>query len=311
MKKKGQPMQRQVAWETRPLSVVTSANSTTVTFRLRNGKTRDQGTKLPHTFSVGNGIVVTNRIPTDVIVSQGEIQGRWVVYRMRWKALPQMVQRQSYDTLLVTFEPEEGGTTGFARTTEVLANVPHTFTVDGITTVDQKPSKVLTVRGGHLCPCYGVWIVSKPLSQPQWGTQPTTMPWRKWNDRDRIISEYEFFFPSNSSGTDWETIAKATTHSFKVAGVEVSQVPDQVYTVRSGRVLGRWLVHVPLLEGFDANGECTSSFSQTMYWITFTIIIVLAILVIVYLARRMCQDTAVMVMVRTPTIADYLPLNSR
>ena len=276
-------MPQSVFWDTTPLSAVTSASTTTVTFRLRNATRRDQGLKLPHTFNVGNGIAVTNRVPTEVMATQGGIQGSWKVSRMRWKMTPQNVQRQDYDNLVVTFEPDEGGVMGYSRSTDALIDVPHSFTVEGTTVSDQKPAKVLAVRGGRVCPCYGLWLVSKPLTEPQWGKLPVGLPWRRSSDRNWVVSEYQFFFPLKGVNQDWETVARTTVHSFAVAGIPVSRAPDEAYTVKSGRVLGRWLVHVPMLEGFEMEGP---SSHPSMQWLVFVLLIGLLIVIIVRLLQK-------------------------
>lgn len=108
-------------------------------------------------------MVVSNRFPNDVFMEEGSFYGRWTVPRLQWKAAPQSVQRQDFNTLLVTFEPEER-VGGMARNANALNNVPHTFVVEGVTVLNEKPRRVVTVRGGRLCPCYGVWVVTKALS---------------------------------------------------------------------------------------------------------------------------------------------------
>ena len=320
--RKNARMLRQVAWEGRPLSVVASDTVTTVSFRLLNATRRDQGVQLPHTFSVTNGIVVSNQVPSEVVLAQGDIVGRWKVHRMRWKPTPQNITRQSYETVAVAFEPDEGTVTGYARSTDILADVPHTFSLDDTTTVvtggdvptkisvsNTKPSKVMAIRGGKRCPCYGVWLVSKPLTAPQWGRASMALPWRKWNNRDQVVVEYEFFCPSSKSDTKWEDVAKGTVHLFTVAGIPVSRVPDEAYTLRSGRVVGRWIVSAPLLEGFEVEGSKCALHPAT-WWITFLLLLILVLAAICYLVRRTFWDPVGQgILVRVPITIRPLNLN--
>ena len=297
---KRKSMSKRVAWESAPVSVVASPVGSTVTFRLRNGQTREQGAKLPHTFTLGSTIAVTNRIPTEVGQENGRIVGRWLVPRMRWKTTPQSIQRKSYSTLLVSFEPEEG-VAGYARNTDALAAVPHTFTAEGVTMNNERPFKVLTVRGGRSCPCYAVWIVHKPLTEAQWSAQPTAMPWRRWDDRDRVIAEYEFFYPESDTNTDWSSIARATAHSFSVSGVAVSRPPDEVYTLRSGRITGRWSTIVPFMEGFESEDGWGCFLGPNMRSFFLLLLVCLVIFLFVYaLNARRKRPGAELIMVRVP-----------
>ena len=150
--------------------------------------------KLPHTFKVNGDISIENRPPHDVFINNGTVIGRWVIPTLRWRSAPQSVQRKDFNTLLVTFQPEE--TEGIVRSTDALSNLPHSFTVEGVVVSSAKPRTVATN------PAYGMWYVTKPLTREQWSQQPTTMPWRKANDRNQILVEYEFFFPPGTN-TDW------------------------------------------------------------------------------------------------------------
>ena len=102
-------------------------------------------------------------------------------------------------------------------------------------------------------------IPASSLPQAQWAPDSVSMPWRKWNDQNTVITEYEYFFPKDTP-TDWATMAQATKHTFTVAGVKVDRVPEQFSTNRSGRIIGRWMVVAPLLEGYrdDYGALCSS-----------------------------------------------------
>ena len=173
----------------RPFFVVPHERSVCV-----NATTREQGLKLPHTFKVNGDISIENRPPDDVFVNNDAVIGQWVIPTLRWRSAPQSVQRKDFNTLLVTFQPEESE--GIVRSTDALSNLPHSFTVEGVVVSGEKPRNVVT------SPAYGVWYVTKPLTREQWSQQPTAMPWRKANDRNQILVEYEFFFPAGTS-TDW------------------------------------------------------------------------------------------------------------
>lgn len=119
------------------------------------------------------------------------------------------------------------------------------------------------------------FVPASSLSQAQWAREPVSMPWRKWNDRNTVITEYEYFYPKDNE-TDWSTVAQATKHSFTVAGVQIDRVPEQVSTTRNGRIIGRWLVVAPLMEGYhDDYGTFCSS-----HWLWFIIGVLLLLLVV-------------------------------
>ena len=231
-------MSKRIAWEKVPSKTEQSNTGTTITFRLLNGRLREQGVQLPHTFTSGN-IVVTNRLPDQVLVDKGSIYGNWTVPRTTWKTTPQSVRRKDFDTLVVTFEPEESK--AYAKNTAALKDVPHTFRINEVTVTNQKPAGVVTVRGGSLCPCYGYWNVTNPLSNPQWSSDPyrilflspkailgpSRLPWRGWSDSSQVFVEYEFFKPKNNNQTDWEAVAKGTSHQFQLAGIKISKPPNQ------------------------------------------------------------------------------------
>jgi hypothetical protein len=44
-----------------------------------------------------------------------------------------------------------------------------------------------------------------------------------------------------------------------VAGTDINAKPDSVYNhVSAGRLIGRWVVNVPLLEGFELDDRCST-----------------------------------------------------
>ena len=58
------------------LTLFATGTSTEVTFRLRNARTREDGLQRPNTFRIGEDIVVSNRVPDQVLVDRGAVVGR-------------------------------------------------------------------------------------------------------------------------------------------------------------------------------------------------------------------------------------------
>ena len=108
----------------------------------------------------------------------------------------------------------------------------------------------------------------------------------------------------------WKTIAKVTTHNFTVASVAVFRPPDEVTTVQGERILGRWSVTVPVVEGYaeynndddddDQPAECP--LGKRLSWLLLVLLVFGCVLGIVYyMQRRQCQvETTDTVIIRLP-----------
>ena len=268
-------------WETTPASITVGDVSTTVSYYLRNGQTREQGIRTPHTFHTQRGTVITNRLPDEVVVEQGRLLGRWVLSSQSapvvasWKAAPQSVRRQDYNTLAVTFEPEVA-----TKIREALTNARHTFVVENTKVVNQKPDKV-SMMGDVVG--YGLWLVHKPLRQPAWSPEPFGLPVRHHSDRNQFIIEFQFFVPPGEQKR-WSVVAETTVNAFVAASVSVSRQPERVDTDGMGRIIGSWTVAVPTLEGFEPAGGCP--LRPYARWLALLIVVIAAVAVYIHFQQK-------------------------
>ena len=264
-------------WEPTPSSVTPRGSDTVVAFRFRNGRSRELALRTPHTFRLDTGIVVSNRYPDEAVADRGTIVGTWIVPAMRWRPTPTSVVRRDYNTLVVTFEADErrGTPINAAR----MRDVRHTCTVEGVTVSDRKPDRADTERGGRTCPCYGTWIVNKPLPQPAWSATPTRPPRRT---AGRVVVEYEFFAPGGGPQA-WDAVARDTPHTIPAGRTSVVRRPDAVDVTNTGRILGRWTLPAASLEaygGLEDSGGCP--LRPYMYWI----LVILLLSVALWMASR-------------------------
>ena len=268
-------------WEPTPASITVGDVSTTVSYYLRNGQTREQGMRTPHTFHTQRGTVIANRLPDEVVVEQGRVLGRWVVSSQSalavasWKAAPQSVRRHDYNTLAVTFEPEVT-----TKIREAFTNARHTFVVDNTKVVNQKPDKVFMM--GDVVG-YGLWLVQKPLRQPAWSLEPFRLPVRHHNDDNQFIIEFQFFVPPGEQKR-WRVVAETTANTFTASGVSVSRTPDRVETDGMGRIIGTWTVVIPTLEGFQPGGGCP--LRPYAHWLALLIVVIAAVAVYLHFQRK-------------------------
>ena len=266
------------AWEPTPASITVGDASTTVSYYLRNGQTREQGMRTPHTFQTQRGTMITNLFPDDVVVERGRVLGRWVVSAATsWKATPQSVRRQDYNTLVVTFEPEVA-----TKNREALANARHTFVVEDTKVVNQKPDKVVPMGDGV---GYGLWLVQKLLRQPAWSPEPFQLPVRHDGDRNRFVIEFQFFVPPGGQER-WSVVAKTAVNTFVTAGVSVSRPPDTVETDGMGHIIGSWTVVVPTLEGYQPEFGGGCPLRPHARWLVLLVMVMAAVAVYVHFQRK-------------------------
>ena len=82
--------------------------------------------------------------------------------------------------------------------------------------------------------------------------------------------------------------------------------PDEVTTLQGGRILGRWSVTVPVVEGYaddkdDDDERAVCPLGKRLSWLLLVILVFGCVLGMVYFMQRRCQvETTETVIIRLP-----------